>query len=74
MNNKKNIQNHTKARRKGVIGHDMALGTTWPQHNTTNNPQNDHPEKDINLPKKTNPKIKRKQEGEKRIPENCAFA
>ena len=24
--------------------------------------------------KETNPKIKRKQEGEKRIPENCTFA
>ena len=45
INNKKNFQKHTKARRRGVIGHDMALGTTWPQHNTTNNPQNDHPEK-----------------------------
>ena len=22
-----------KAHKKGVIGHDMALGTTWPQHN-----------------------------------------
>jgi len=28
INNKKNIQKHTKARRKGVIGHDMALGKT----------------------------------------------
>jgi len=22
-----------KSTQKGVIGHDMALGTTWPQHN-----------------------------------------
>ena len=29
----KNTQNHTKSIQKGVIGHDMALGMTWPQHN-----------------------------------------
>jgi len=41
--NNKNIQKHTKAHRKGVIGLDMALGTTWPQHNQQSS--NDHPEK-----------------------------
>ena len=34
---------HTKAHKKGVIGLDMALGTTWPQHNQ--HPQIDHPTK-----------------------------
>jgi len=60
-------EKHTKAHRKR--GDRARHG-----HNTINNPQNDHPEKKKSIYlKKTNPKIKRKQEGEKKIPENCTF-